>query len=285
MAKLTGAAKAAFKARMAAGRAKASKHGKTKRKVGVKRAKKVVRAVSAATHKDEKKIKKVAKKIAKKVAKKAAPTHHGHRPKKVRVTKMQTAVAAAAKRVVDQCASELKEVRAKAEMALALGNIGRGLRSATSGGPHHRYIKGLKSRIHHLREKAAHPAHHPAHPHAHPAAHPHKGRRGKSKSRGHHVPAVVYPGPRPIHAGYTAGHKGKKKGKHHPAHHGAEREVSASQIMGGVRVKGAKGGRAASRKGKDFNFWVCAGPVRTGCGHGGSHVLGDMSKHKAVRLR
>lgn len=285
MAKLHGAAKAAFKARMAAGRTKASHKGKKKRVVGRKRAAKVVRTVAKATVTETKKIKKAAKKIAKKVAKKAAPTHHGHRPKKVRVTKMQTAVAAAAKRVADQCASELKEVRAKAEMALALGNIGRGLRSATSGGPHHRYIKGLKSRIHHLRHKAAHPADHPAQPHAHPA---HHGRRGKAKSRGHHGPhAVVFPGAaRPIHAGYVAGHKGKKKkghkAKHHPAHHGAEREVSASQIMGGMKVKGS---RAASRKGKDFNFWVCAGPVRTGCGHGGSHVLGDQTKHKAIRLR
>jgi hypothetical protein len=267
MAKLHGKAKAAFLAKMAAGRSK----GHKSRTVGRKRAAKVVKAVAKATVVDTKKIKKIAKKVTKKVAK--AATHvAGHRVKKVKPTKVQTAVAAAAKQVADQCAKELKEVRAKAEMALALGNIGRGLRTATTGyathreaAAHHR-IKGLKTRIHHLREKAKHK--HPAHPahHPHPAHRPH--------------PAATVHAARPQTLHYTAGMKGKHKKPRHAIHR--EHEVTASQILGGVRAKGKKGGRG--KAGKAFDFWVCAGPVRTGCGHGGSFVLGDMTKHEAIRL-
>lgn len=255
-----------FAAKMAAARAaKAKKHGKTKRKSGVKRAKKVVKAVARETAKDVKSIKKAAKKIAKKVGK-SATRAGGKRLKKVKASKTQQTVAKAAKHVADQCAKELKEVRAKAEMALALGNIGRGMRSATHGGPQSKHIRSLKGRLSAAKRRAS-MAGTSLRAHAHPA---HGKKHKKAAAHSHSV----------IHRADTLHYQaGKKRGKR-KQHHAAEgREVSASQILGGMRQKGKK------RRGTVVNFWVCAGETRTGCGHGGSYVLGDQTKHKAIRLR
>lgn len=188
-----------FAARMAAAKmAKYAKHGKTKRQVGKKRAAKVVRAVARETAKDAKQIKKVARKVAKKVGK--------------RTSRSAVAASQAAHQVAQQCAKELKSVRAKAEMALALGNIGHGL---NLGGGHH----------------------------------------GRPKRRT----------------------KVRRKKPHHAASHAprhAREEVTARSIMAGaVKKKPAK------------KFWVCAGEVRTGCGHGGATVVGSGSMHRATRVR
>jgi hypothetical protein len=240
--------KQAFLARMAAGRAKAAKKRggkKHKRQVGKKRAKKVVKAVAKETRADAKKIKRVARKIAKKII--------------VRHHPMQTAVASAAKRVADKCAEELKSVRAKAEMALALGNIGRGMRHATHGGPQAKHIKGLKTRLSKLRAASRHATMGGAHVHTHP--HKKHGKKG-----GHAI----------VHHTQTL-HRMGKKHKRHAEEHG----VTAAAILSGAKRKGKK----VVKTHKPYNFWVCAGPVRTGCGHGGSQVLGDKSSHKAIRLR
>jgi hypothetical protein len=63
---------------------------------------------------------------------------------------------------------------------------------------------------------------------------------------------------------------------------GAEPSVDASTII----RKGMKMGRVT--KGgqvKQWQFWECAGPVRTGCGHSGSFVVGDGVSRAAIRVR
>ena len=241
--------KQAFLAKMAAGRAAAAKRRggkKKKRSVGKKRAKKIVKAVARETRADAKKIKKVAKKVAKKIIRRHP-------------TKMQKAVSAAAKQVADKCAQELNSVRAKAEMALALGNIGRGMRHATHGGPQTSHIKGLKTRLSKLRAASRHATMGGAH--VHPHTHKKHGKKG-----GHSV----------VRHTQTL-HRVGKKHKRHAEEHG----ISAAAILSGAKRKGKK----TIKTHKPYNFWVCAGPVRTGCGHGGSQVLGDKSSHKAIRLR
>lgn len=44
---------------------------------------------------------------------------------------------------------------------------------------------------------------------------------------------------------------------------------------------------AKGRRVKVMKTWVCSGPVRTGCGGGktGGHVLGNLTDHRAVRIR
>jgi hypothetical protein len=96
--------------------------------------------------------------------------------------------------------------------------------------------------------------------------------RKAAKKAGHKKPKHRKKAHKAHHAKHKVHHHKKA---HHKAHKKHERTVTARQLLAGRR--GHRG----------MKTWVCEAPVRTGCGGGarGGHVLGDLSKNTARRLR
>lgn len=117
-------------------------------------------------------------------------------------------------------------------------------------------------------------------------------RGGGRKKRAASKSSMRAPSPRPVaHIGqHGVRHGGKKAAKRpkvmrpeglriaagHPIRM-RETEVTASKV-----IRDATRGKGRV---KNWEFWQCAGPVRTGCGHSGSFVVGDERKRPGIRLR
>jgi len=172
----------------------------------------------------------------------------------------EAASLAHSQRMKMQHGREMAALRKRAEQAMALGNIGRPFRAAGE---------------HMFRPPAPTPG-----PRVHPpGVRPPKTRGGRPGVRGGR-PGVR--GPRPPE---------RRREEVRPSRIGKQRGgmgVAAAPvdavndiIKPAMRGKGKRGVHA------DWYSWVCAGPKRSGCGGGpeGGHVLGDLSEHKAVRMR
>ena len=157
-------------------------------------------------------------------------------------------------RMKKEAVKAIQTVQKRAEQAFMLGNIGRGLRATVHGHPAHRH--GPKHGPKHA------PVHHLHTPH-HAPAKPQAARHSKPHAKPHHA--------KPHHAE-----------PHHKLHGHKPDGVTANEILHGA-PKGKGSGK--SIKVKKWNFWQCAGPVRSGCGHSGSFVVGDTEQRKGIRLR
>lgn len=62
-----------------------------------------------------------------------------------------------------------------------------------------------------------------------------------------------------------------------------EPETTAAEIIRGGLKKGKINVKVRGRV-KQWEFWQCAGPVRTGCGHSGSFVVGDQVRRPGIRI-
>jgi hypothetical protein len=206
--------------------------------------------------------------------------------------------AKAAKRVADKCAADLKKKDAqiqrlqtaytRAERAIAIGNIGRGLGTVTHGTVRSARAKAGREKAKVTREakKAIRKVSERAEeafmlgnvgrglraleaPKARPK--PSKRKPPVSGVKAPAIPKAARPTPtkKPPKKPAKASTRGKKSA--------GERDVTADQILAG-----AKGGKGAT---KAYEFWQCAGPVRSGCGHKGAFVVGDYEKRPAIRLR
>lgn len=62
-----------------------------------------------------------------------------------------------------------------------------------------------------------------------------------------------------------------------------EAETTAAEIIQGALKKSKINVKVRGRI-KQWEHWQCAGPVRTGCGHSGSFVVGDQVRRPGIRL-
>jgi len=79
-------------------------------------------------------------------------------------------------------------------------------------------------------------------------------------------------------------HRGQRAALHtgRPLPTGGRRHVEQeTNILAGVKIPG----KGRGKQPKNWTFWQCAGPVRSGCGHSGAFVVGDHDERPGIRLR
>lgn len=203
--------------------------------------------------------------------------HHGHPVSQSTLKKMQQhgreraklkreieSQKSAAQEATGRLAKELHSVQERAKQAFMLGNIGRGMRTLHS--PSARPAPTAHKPTAH-KPKAHKPKAHKATAHHKPKAHKPKAHKPKHHPKPHHAPPMSH----------AASHTERD---HRPIPTGRGRHVEhEANILAGVKIPG-KG-----KTPRHWQFWQCAGPVRTGCGHSGSFVVGDHDERKGIRLR
>lgn len=216
-----------------------------------------------------------------------------------------------AQKTADKCASDLKKrttqvtklqsAYIRCERAIAIGNIGRGLRTATLGS---RAMIAKKRKLERMREgkekaklrrqiseqeKASDVATKKAAkegfrlgkleaPAARPAPKKRKGKKPTKRKKPTKAKA-----PTPIKKP-TKGRVKPVRGIPLPkaARGDRDRKRKPKATAKEVQILAGVGGKGPT---KAYRFWTCAGPVRSGCGHSSSFVVGDLKERRAIRIR